>query len=224
STATAGSCLVHRRRSFASFIPTRTRLTTTSAQTIRHFRASSSQYGAAIYGNIAGDLNDKMAEDSDDECPVCAQKMILPTTVPGCGHKFCFLCIKGKFMCAVFRTNEHLCPMCRGEVSTSIFRNPAIRGISLDMARTYSDEAGPSTSSKKREQSHEQESESCQKVPNSEVACGDGRYYWLYEVNFFRYHNAKSRKGTGQDSFPLQSLSLLKLPDESSGFPPSPNL
>nr|CDJ96656.1 Zinc finger and WWE domain containing protein [Haemonchus contortus] len=148
-----------------------------------------------------------MAEDSDDECPVCAQKMILPTTVPGCGHKFCFLCIKG----AVFRTNEHLCPMCRGEVSTSIFRSPAIRGINLDMhdpespsvaarspisksdgagsrlkrarvsKRACSDEAGPSTSSKKREQFHEQESESCQNEPNSEVAHGDGRFYWLYE-------------------------------------------
>ncbi|XGW22406.1 hypothetical protein V3C99_004992 [Haemonchus contortus] len=144
-----------------------------------------------------------MTEDSDDECPVCAQKMILPTTVPGCGHKFCFLCIKG----VVLRTNEHLCPMCRGEVSMSIFRSPAMRDISLDMhdpespsvaarpsisksngadfrrkrARTCSDEAGPSTSSKKREHFHEQESESCQKEPNSEVAHGDGRYYWLYE-------------------------------------------
>ncbi|KAK6052484.1 zinc finger, C3HC4 type [Cooperia oncophora] len=72
----------------------------------------------------------KMAQDSDDdECPVCAQKMILPTAVPGCGHKFCFLCIKG----AAFRTQERLCPMCRGNVSVSIFRSPAMRNVTLDM-------------------------------------------------------------------------------------------
>ncbi|ETN76724.1 WWE domain protein [Necator americanus] len=33
-------------------------------------------------------------DNDDEECPVCYQKMILPTTVPACGHRFCFLCIK----------------------------------------------------------------------------------------------------------------------------------
>ncbi|PIO76979.1 zinc finger, C3HC4 type [Teladorsagia circumcincta] len=70
-----------------------------------------------------------MIEEEDDECPICAQKMILPTAVPECGHKFCFLCIKG----AAFRTQERSCPMCRGNVSTSIFRSPAMRDITLDM-------------------------------------------------------------------------------------------
>ncbi|VDP03846.1 unnamed protein product [Heligmosomoides polygyrus] len=71
-----------------------------------------------------------MVEDGDDEeCPVCAQKMILPTAVPSCGHKFCFLCIKG----AAFRTASSLCPICRGEVSNSTFRSPIVHNVALDM-------------------------------------------------------------------------------------------
>ncbi|EYB92706.1 hypothetical protein Y032_0191g1327 [Ancylostoma ceylanicum] len=68
-------------------------------------------------------------DDDDDECPVCFQKMILPTAVPGCGHKFCFLCIKG----AAIREGETTCPTCRGDVSPSIFKMPVNRGAALDM-------------------------------------------------------------------------------------------
>ncbi|KAK5982597.1 E3 ubiquitin-protein ligase [Trichostrongylus colubriformis] len=143
-----------------------------------------------------------MQDDDDEECPVCAQKMILPTSVPGCGHKFCFLCIKG----AAFRTEERLCPMCRGTVNPSIFRSPAMRGVTLDMhdpesptvaagpsraksdspgplskrARVSNDQAGPSRS-ETREKPNEQESVLSQK---QQEPCGtpcDERYYWLYE-------------------------------------------
>ncbi|CAJ0593453.1 unnamed protein product [Cylicocyclus nassatus] len=69
------------------------------------------------------------ADDDDDECTVCYQKMILPTTVPGCGHRFCFLCIKG----AAAIGNESNCPKCRGEVSDAIFKRPKARGVTLDM-------------------------------------------------------------------------------------------
>ncbi|KAK6026671.1 WWE domain protein [Ostertagia ostertagi] len=144
-----------------------------------------------------------MAEEDDDECPICAQKMILPTAVPGCGHKFCFLCIKG----AAFRTQERLCPMCRGNVSTSIFRSPAMRNITIDMhdpesptvaekpsrpksdcsgppckqARVCSDEPGPSTSTETREQSNEQDSKQLQQETRPSATSGNERYYWLYK-------------------------------------------
>ncbi|VDM79934.1 unnamed protein product [Strongylus vulgaris] len=85
----------------------------------------------------------------DDECPVCYQKMILPTKVPACGHTFCFLCIKGLHMGpaklisltysdvdlpgAATRFGENLCPMCRGEISPAIFKRPKAHGVTLDM-------------------------------------------------------------------------------------------
>ncbi|KAK6728091.1 hypothetical protein RB195_005627 [Necator americanus] len=68
-------------------------------------------------------------DNDDEECPVCYQKMILPTTVPACGHRFCFLCIKG----AAIREGETFCPMCRGDISPSIFKRPVVRGAILDM-------------------------------------------------------------------------------------------
>ncbi|KHJ89643.1 zinc finger, C3HC4 type [Oesophagostomum dentatum] len=68
-------------------------------------------------------------EDDDEECSVCYQKMILPTVVPACGHRFCFLCIKG----AASREGENTCPKCRGEVSPSIFKRPKATGVTLDM-------------------------------------------------------------------------------------------
>jgi len=31
----------------------------------------------------------------EDDCPICALAMILPTPLIECGHRFCFMCIKG---------------------------------------------------------------------------------------------------------------------------------
>ncbi|CAO4379424.1 unnamed protein product [Caenorhabditis nigoni] len=57
----------------------------------------------------------------DAECPICQCRMIVPTAVPVCGHKFCFTCLKGVCM------NEEcpLCPMCRGKIDLGIFNLPS---------------------------------------------------------------------------------------------------
>lgn len=53
------------------------------------------------------------------ECPVCSSRMIAPTAIPACGHKFCFTCLKG--VCI----NGMGCPMCRGPIDHSIFALPS---------------------------------------------------------------------------------------------------
>ncbi|VDL71043.1 unnamed protein product [Nippostrongylus brasiliensis] len=148
------------------------------------------------------------SEPDDDECPVCAQKMILPTAVPACGHKFCFLCIKG----AAFGTQTFLCPMCRGEVAPTLFRNPAAQNLALDMRDPESptvslkppqksqpcssgrtkrkrnlscnDVAGPSIK-KNCEQLEEPAAESLEESQEQEepanVAADETRHYWLYK-------------------------------------------
>ncbi|CAJ0920563.1 unnamed protein product, partial [Mesorhabditis belari] len=65
-----------------------------------------------------------------DECPVCTLKMIMPTAVNGCGHKFCFLCIKGV---ALENAGESLCPMCRGPVDINQFRKVIDPSLQLTM-------------------------------------------------------------------------------------------
>uniref|UniRef100_A0A8R1DYU6 E3 ubiquitin-protein ligase n=1 Tax=Caenorhabditis japonica TaxID=281687 RepID=A0A8R1DYU6_CAEJA len=46
--------------------------------------------------------------------------MVLPTSVPSCGHKFCFICLKGVNM-----ANLGGCPICRGPIDASIFKKPS---------------------------------------------------------------------------------------------------
>ncbi|RCN50306.1 WWE domain protein [Ancylostoma caninum] len=120
--------------------------------------------------------------DDDDECPVCFQKMILPTAVPACGHKFCFLCIKG----AAIREGETTCPTCRGDVSPSIFKKPVDRGATLDMH----DPESPSValkSSRPRSSGGEGGSGVQERVDDDVDADpevrhpGPARFYWLYK-------------------------------------------
>ncbi|VDN34485.1 unnamed protein product, partial [Cylicostephanus goldi] len=148
-------------------------------------------------------------DDDDDECTVCYQKMILPTTVPGCGHRFCFLCIKG----AAAIGNESNCPKCRGEVSDAIFKRPKAHGVTLDMhdpespsvqlaakpkvhpkrvKKTNSD-SGPSTKKKAKgtesgggddaeEESAKSELDESEKEPGEEPMPGEKeRIFWLYK-------------------------------------------
>ena len=51
----------------------------------------------------------------DNECGICRDEMILPYTL-GCGHKFCFLCLKGAVQSSSSssaRTLSSNCPQCR---------------------------------------------------------------------------------------------------------------
>lgn len=75
----------------------------------------------------------------DRDCPICHCEMVLPTAVPACGHKFCFLCLKGVHM-------AHLggCPICRGPIDDGMFKKPA-QNLDLKMA-IADDSFAPSTS------------------------------------------------------------------------------
>lgn len=61
-----------------------------------------------------------MNANIDAECPICQCKMIVPTTIPACGHKFCFICLKGVYM-----NDMGGCPMCRGPIDSNIFAQPS---------------------------------------------------------------------------------------------------
>uniref|UniRef100_A0A1I7UT03 E3 ubiquitin-protein ligase n=1 Tax=Caenorhabditis tropicalis TaxID=1561998 RepID=A0A1I7UT03_9PELO len=75
----------------------------------------------------------------DRDCPICHCEMVLPTAVPACQHKFCFMCLKGVNM-------NHLggCPICRGPIDDNIFRRPTQQ---LDIKMPVPDSPTPSTSS-----------------------------------------------------------------------------
>ncbi|VDO30507.1 unnamed protein product [Onchocerca flexuosa] len=68
------------------------------------------------------DVDDSLSqqETESDECPICYQEFTYKTELPDCGHKFCFLCIKGV-------TLKHgACPLCRKRISCSIFLDPIL--------------------------------------------------------------------------------------------------
>lgn len=58
---------------------------------------------AGIIKTVEGsviDVDDSVREhgpEKCDECPICYQEFAYKTELPDCGHKFCFLCIKGLF-------------------------------------------------------------------------------------------------------------------------------
>ncbi|KAL3998131.1 WWE domain family protein [Acanthocheilonema viteae] len=55
-----------------------------------------------------------------DECPICYQEFAYKTELPDCGHKFCFLCIKGVAL------RHGACPLCRKRIPCSIFLDPVL--------------------------------------------------------------------------------------------------
>lgn len=49
-------------------------------------------------------VNDSLSQhglEKCDECPICYQEFAYKTELPDCGHKFCFLCIKGLLFCKI---------------------------------------------------------------------------------------------------------------------------
>jgi len=62
---------------------------------------------------------------SDQSCPICLEDLLLPLTLP-CGHKFCYLCIKG----VALSPSGPTCPLCRQVFSNSlIIKPPAIPDV-----------------------------------------------------------------------------------------------
>ncbi|CAB3408239.1 unnamed protein product [Caenorhabditis bovis] len=66
--------------------------------------------------------------DESEECTVCANVMILPFTIPGCRHKFCYTCVK-----AVKLLSMGGCPMCRHPIDNQAVEKPSILGVDLKM-------------------------------------------------------------------------------------------
>ncbi|VDD86606.1 unnamed protein product [Enterobius vermicularis] len=63
--------------------------------------------------------NVKDEEVSSDLCSICYEDFNFKTTLPDCGHSFCFLCIKG----VALRVGS--CPLCRNPVQPSLFERPS---------------------------------------------------------------------------------------------------
>uniref|UniRef100_A0A1I7TX06 RING-type domain-containing protein n=1 Tax=Caenorhabditis tropicalis TaxID=1561998 RepID=A0A1I7TX06_9PELO len=76
----------------------------------------------------------------ESECPVCQCRMIVPTAIPACGHKFCFTCLKGVCM------NDMGCPMCRGPIDASIFNLPSqVLDLKMDVPNSPTVEISKNT-------------------------------------------------------------------------------
>ncbi|KAM3721643.1 E3 ubiquitin-protein ligase [Dirofilaria immitis] len=58
--------------------------------------------------------------EKNDECPICYQEFAYKTELPDCGHKFCFLCIKGVAL------RHGACPLCRKNIPSSLFLDPVL--------------------------------------------------------------------------------------------------
>ncbi|VDK74017.1 unnamed protein product [Litomosoides sigmodontis] len=71
---------------------------------------------------ISNEGDSLMQHESEncDECPICYQEYAYKTELPDCGHKFCFLCIKGVAL------RHGACPLCRKHIPCSIFLDPVL--------------------------------------------------------------------------------------------------
>uniref|UniRef100_A0A915PQS4 E3 ubiquitin-protein ligase n=1 Tax=Setaria digitata TaxID=48799 RepID=A0A915PQS4_9BILA len=67
-----------------------------------------------------------------DECPICYQEFAYKTELPDCGHKFCFLCIKGVAL------RHGACPLCRKRIPCSIFLDPVVKTLADQSTTTGS--------------------------------------------------------------------------------------
>ncbi|EFO26284.1 WWE domain-containing protein [Loa loa] len=67
------------------------------------------------------DVDDSLRRPKNcDECPICYQEFAYKTELPDCGHKFCFLCIKGAAL------RQGACPLCRKSIPCNIFLDPVL--------------------------------------------------------------------------------------------------
>ncbi|UMM15404.1 hypothetical protein L5515_002819 [Caenorhabditis briggsae] len=112
----------------------------------------------------------------DKDCPVCHCEMVLPTAIPACGHKFCFLCLKGVSM-------AHLggCPICRGPIDEKIFKKPK---QNLNLKMDMPDSPAPSTSNSAEKEVKEEPVDEDVKPDvnalNAALNTASTKMYWLY--------------------------------------------
>ncbi|CAL2044864.1 unnamed protein product [Caenorhabditis brenneri] len=108
----------------------------------------------------------------DAECPICQSRMIVPTAVPACGHKYCFTCLKGVCM------NGMGCPMCRGPIDPTIFSLPT---QSLDLKMDVPDSPVPILNQKKQD-SDDNTTRKPAPIPlDFNVLNEKEKHYWLYQ-------------------------------------------
>ncbi|CAJ0575344.1 unnamed protein product, partial [Mesorhabditis spiculigera] len=123
---------------------------------------------------------------TDDDCPICTQKMLLPTAVDGCGHKFCFLCIKGVALSVIAAP---LCPMCRGPLNPAQFRKVVDKHLLIDMSDPEGDDDDGPSQPKRAKPSPEKEKDKRPESPEagtSQVAMAQKSKaktaFWLYRA------------------------------------------
>lgn len=85
-------------------------------------RAENGESSNAEQSGRAGESSEQqiVSQPNDDVCPICCQQYTFKTELPECGHKFCFLCIKGVAL------RNGTCPLCRKLIPRGIFRDPVI--------------------------------------------------------------------------------------------------
>lgn len=69
---------------------------------------------AGTEASVASDADASLADD----CAICYESFNFKTTLPACGHSFCFLCIKGVAL------RGGVCPLCRKPIRRGLFDKP----------------------------------------------------------------------------------------------------
>ncbi|VDK21959.1 unnamed protein product [Anisakis simplex] len=140
-------------------------------------------------------------ETDDAECAICFQPFTLKATLPGCGHSFCFLCIKG-----VARRRAS-CPLCRQPIHAEIFQDPVVmidKNVSSTSQKTATSEdvhrdSGDCSGSSQHKNSPSAEGNEKQSVEATTEERNAISVRWFYQVltaqilldnRFPRYHRS----------------------------------
>ncbi|UMM41698.1 hypothetical protein L5515_017847 [Caenorhabditis briggsae] len=124
-------------------------------------------------------VSTKGYQQTDEKCNICFHKQMVPTRIPACGHSFCYTCIKTNFK------RRLPCPMCRGDLPTSLFVNPIRYDVDFDVE--CPEEFAEDCSAMFKKPDNEEVGESSSKREESKL-----RHYWIYEARGFWYRNKPS--------------------------------
>jgi len=123
----------------------------------------------------------KEGEERNFECAICLLPYNLPVEIP-CGHRFCFLCIKG--VCA----RNSRCPLCRQTVPADYFYEPKMLVAVASTDSKSSIAQDPSTSSTAKTDHIEPPtndhatSAECAEAPSaSKISSKESTAVWFYE-------------------------------------------
>ncbi|CAD6184687.1 unnamed protein product [Caenorhabditis auriculariae] len=137
----------------------------------------------------------KSSGDLDNECPICQMDIVLPTTIPSCKHKFCFICLKG-----VVSMQMGVCPICRGPIDESIVDNPkrndfdikaqfnpeADKTLVSGLKRRCSDEDNQTDAKKVKDEPEDEDVkpdvEALKAKANAKPPQPPQRHFWLYQA------------------------------------------